>query len=251
MARDIARVKDYIASLDIGEAPVAVNELFRPEARVFADGEPGAATDAGSLVSFVSGMSALHKSDVLNSTLLAQLAANKKFDRFNQMEEWYKFYTGVLEQVGWVVPAFAFERFTPAGNTLVVSDAVLQILDVITTGDELAIVRATLESLQDPENENALVLFDQESFPQNLGTFQIFPCAEDDGNVVMALAAMHFTAEKHVTKFLWFKWTSTTVKLFRSAQKCVLNEDVYGQVRKEVIEKLGNRATEFIRDIEI
>lgn len=246
------QVRNYIRALELPPEDKQLPLVYSAQAAVFQDDTPGAAVDAGSLVSFVSGLTAQHKSDVLNSTLLAQLAANKKYNRYTETRQWYDFYCSVLAQVGWVVPSFAYREYTPSGSSLVLSDAVLQILSAIATGSEMEILRASLESLRTkPGNEGPLALFDQQSFPENLGTFQILPVAEDDGQVVMALAAMEFKSTKHVTRFLWFTWEKTTSKLFQSAQKAVLNEDVYGRVRQDVINKLGDRAKQFINDIQI
>ena len=45
--------------------------------------------DAGSLVSFTNRLSTQNKEDVLNGTLLAQLAADGVADRMKQKETWY------------------------------------------------------------------------------------------------------------------------------------------------------------------
>ena len=45
---------------------------------------------------------------MLNSTLFAQLAANKKHDRQNETTEWYNYYKYVLETVGWNVQSFEY-----------------------------------------------------------------------------------------------------------------------------------------------
>jgi len=58
--------------------------------------------DAASVVTFVDGLSQQQKEDVLNSTLLAQLATNKQHNRERDMVGWYGTYRSVLEQVGWV-----------------------------------------------------------------------------------------------------------------------------------------------------
>ncbi|MBV8215814.1 MAG: hypothetical protein JOZ08_21565 [Verrucomicrobia bacterium] len=248
----IEQIKKYIKELPLAPLDSSQPFVYNPKASAFAAGEEGAAVDAGSLVSFVSGLTVLHKSDVLNSTLLAQLAASKAFDRFKQTRDWYGKYCEVLAQVGWVVPTFAYREYSPSGDSLQLSDAVLDILSAIATGDEMKIVQATLTSLRDkPGNTGPLTLFENQSFPENVGTFQILPVGEDDGQLVMVLTALEFKSEKHVTRFLWFSWTRTTVKLFQSAQKSVLNEDVYKQVRQEVIDKLGDRASQYIKDLEI
>jgi len=241
----------FIQDLEIPAPDSALPAIYKAEAPLFTSDTEGSAVDKGSMVSFVSGITPLHKSDVLNSTLLAQLGAEKKYNRFTQPMEFYSFYCAVLANVGWVVPTMVHQKFEPKGASFTVSQAVLEILAAIATGNELAILTATLNSLKDPKNERQLSLFDSQSFPESLGTFQISPVGEDDGELVMALAALDFKAVRHVTRFLWFSWESSSVTLTRSAQKCVLNEDVYGRVRQQVIDKLGDNAKKFIEDIEI
>jgi hypothetical protein len=56
---------------------------------------------AASVVSFVDGVTGQQKEDLLNSTLLAQLAANHRFDREKDTLNWYGAYRTVLWGVGW------------------------------------------------------------------------------------------------------------------------------------------------------
>ena len=93
--------KSFVAALELpelGESVLAIQttlgELPKKKEQGF--------VDCGSLVSFTENLSEQNKEDVLNSTLLAQLAANKKYDRKTQHDEWYTFYMKVLENVGWV-----------------------------------------------------------------------------------------------------------------------------------------------------
>lgn len=56
---------------------------------------------AASVVAFADGVGGQQKEDLLNSTLLAQLAANKKHDREKDAINWYRFYRSVLQHLGW------------------------------------------------------------------------------------------------------------------------------------------------------
>jgi hypothetical protein len=56
---------------------------------------------AASVVSFADGVTGQQKEDLLNSTLLAQLAANHRFDREKDTLNWYEAYRTVLQGVGW------------------------------------------------------------------------------------------------------------------------------------------------------
>jgi hypothetical protein len=211
-----------------------------------------ALTVGGGLVSFVSGISSQHKEDVLNSTLLAQLAANAKFNKEEEPRKWYGKYNEVLNNVGWNYPAFNFKKDEVSGASFTLDKKVLQALTAIADPKEIINVERMMDSLnEDPKNENAVELFDTVGMVGRQGVFQVFPCADDDGNVVMLSSCMQFSASEHVTRFLWFKWKSKTVELWQSAQKCVLSENVYAQVRKDIVTKLGDRATKYVINIEL
>src|SRR3569832_920920 len=85
------------ARIGLGAAPAPAT------APTIKDGEQSTFIAGGSVVSFASGVSGQNQKDVLNSTLLAQLACDKQYDREKQITEWYKFYHSILENVGWVV----------------------------------------------------------------------------------------------------------------------------------------------------
>src|SRR5262249_40998118 len=57
-----------------------------------------AAVNAGSILSFVSGVKANEKSDVLYSTQFAQRAASAQHNRYRASRKWYETYVDVLER---------------------------------------------------------------------------------------------------------------------------------------------------------
>ena len=65
------------------------------------------------MVSFADGVTGQQKEDLLNSTLLAQLAANGRFDREKDTLNWYETYRTVLRGVGWRSEAAAIIRAPP------------------------------------------------------------------------------------------------------------------------------------------
>jgi hypothetical protein len=97
----------------------------------------------GSLVeTFADGLKGQHLFDVLNATRLGQLAANVKYDREAEPVPWTKYYTRVLENVGWVVPEFGFfgprsheTRFSLHSALLKLVTSSLQVLAELNGGD--------------------------------------------------------------------------------------------------------------------
>lgn len=209
--------------------------------------------DGGSLVSFVGDISSQHRSDCLNSTLLAQLAATKKFDGLVQTKEWYKMYVEVLGKLGWVIQKFNFDRYNVSGQTLVVEAAIIDVAKMILSGPSLKTLENTLTALGKTANVPAYDIFSSKSSgPSSKGNFQVSTCNEDaSGQVIMGMACFHFSATVTKDRFLWVTYNSSDISLFKASQVLTLDEDVYSQVREIVIEKLGNSGKKFIKDLDI
>jgi len=119
---------------------------------------------------------------VLNSTLLAQVAAGKDHNQTSEIDEWYKKYTCiyVLGKIGWVVQDFEFEKYEADSQTLKVSEAVVDIVKAILSPYEIQGIERVLEALRSPQNEPWWNLFDTKSTgPNKNGNFQVIPCHEE------------------------------------------------------------------------
>lgn len=241
----------FIKNLELAEPKKELKSLTKLKLTV-TDNDEAAYVDAGSLVSFVAGVSQQHKSDGLNSTLLAQLAANKKFDREQNPVEWYKFYVNVLENIGWVIQQWDFTRFKASGSTFTVESVIADVLAAIATGDDKKIVEETINAVKAlDKGDGRLVIWDQNSTSLNKGNFQISACSESDGVLVMKLGAFHFNTSETVTGVLWFQFSTSNTEFFKGGQTVNLNEEVYAQVREAVLTKLGKNAQDFVGNLDI
>lgn len=239
----IERRLDFIQNLEL-------SEFSRKNLQPASSGSAYVA--GGSLISFVAGVSPQNQQDVLNSTLLAQLAANQKFDRENQTAEWYQFYRTVLENVGWVVQQFEFDKFNASGSQFSVDKVVLEILEAIATGDEIEIAQKTIEAMKSLDNgDGRLVLFENQSHTLNQGSFQIGMATDYGGVVAMHFGAFHFTSTSNVTKVLFFSFSNSNTSFYKSAQSVSLDKQIYSQVRSAIIQKLGDKARRFVSQLDI
>lgn len=213
--------------------------------------EESAQVNGGSLTSFTQNLSGQNKSDVKNSTLFAQLAADYAFSRYTAPMDWYMKYTEVLGTIGWNQPAFVFDTYKTDGTTVRLDKAVLGILAAIATGDELAVVAATMEGLESlGDDSKQMLIWDSNSNSGSNGNFQIFPVdTTPNGDVVMILDGMQFNASSSQYRFLWWTWETNSITIRRAANKFVLNEDVYQKVRAQVIDRLGEYAEELVAEI--
>jgi hypothetical protein len=242
----------YISALELAEPRASALGLARePRLKVEPD-QPSAAVVDGEVVSFAAGLSLQHRSDVMNSFLLAQLAATKKYNRETQTIEWYGLYHEVLEKVGWVMQAFDFTKFSATGGSATVDSVVLTILGALATGNQLALVRTTINALQGKASESkAVKLFETASHTMDKGNFQLGIAVDDGGIVATKLGVFYFHSSQTVTRLFGWTFADSDTSFYQGAETVTLNEDVYGQVRQQIIEKLGDKAQLYVANIDL
>jgi hypothetical protein len=245
--------------------------------------------DAASIVTFVDGLSQQQKEDVLNSTLLAQLAANKQHDRERDMAGWYGTYRCVLEKVGWVSQQISPKdrilaaRSLPANvGPLVIQNPLgvhlpdrvvtlpfrpvlvtaprftpgavaLQLLQPVSSANEIALTEASIESLQRlPARDRRTVIFESSSHSSLGGNFQIVLVKlSDKGTILMLIAAFFFRTNEPVDRVVSFNFGRRNTNMFQARHIMELDELAYARVREHVIAQLGDQAAMLIDDLPI
>ena len=243
---------EYIANLELATPDETLEQLPIDELNLVED-DASAKAVAGSTVSFDGTVGSVQQKDVLNSTLLAQLAANKAFDREKQTVDWYKKYREVLENIGWVIQNFTFSNQASSGATVRLDKTALTVLAAAMSGNELAILTSTISALEnaDPDSKE-ITLFDTNGSSGDGGNFQLSTASLDpNNNVQMSLGAFYFEASERHTRFLFWSWSTKSINIYGGSQSVVLNEEIYSTVRQQIIEKLGDRAQQYVADIEI
>jgi hypothetical protein len=252
--KDLATLTKYIESLELAEPSPEIRGLQsrRTPAPEPTDGEAGY-VDAGALVSFVAGISPLHKSDVLNSVLLAQLAADKLFNRESATKDWYGKFVEVLTNVGWVAQNFGFKELKSAGTNFEVNKLVVEMLAAISSGPALSAISLTLSTLKAlaEKQDSKWKVYSSQSYNGKEGNFQIGCAAAVDGVPVMSFGAFTLSSSQSSDQYLWFNFSSSSSNFWYSTQATSLAEDIYSQVRELVIKKLGVNAATYILDLEI
>ena len=207
--------------------------------------------DKGSLISFTDNVKGQQKDDVLNAALFSQLAAEYKYDREKETDEWYKYYAYVLENIGWVMQDFQFQEYQAGGGKFTMDKVVLDILGAIATDSEVAVAEEVLNALKSmADSDGRIVLFEHSSYSNQAGSFQVIPCNQDDsGQVVMGLVGFHFKSTQSSTRFLFFEWDSSSIDIYKSSQVVTLDLDVFSAVRSNIEQRLGDKAKTFVANI--
>src|SRR5271166_20030 len=199
---------------------------------------PSAAVVAGSIVAFAPGISEQHRQDVLQSLLLAQLAANAKADRQKDPAGWFTAYQAVLEQAAWVVEASATSaRYQPPFAKFTLATVVDDAFRPKVIAEQLPFVTAAIAAFRSDENNGAQLVFECPSHSGGIGNFQVALAAEEDGAVTIRLAQISFNAPQHVVRLLQEEFANTA--RFRVGFLALsMNEEVFARLRPSIAAKL-------------
>lgn len=208
--------------------------------------------NARSLVSFVSEVSGQQRSDVLNSVLLAQLAANKQFSSDDQSVEWYEAFVAILNNTGWAIENSEFSHFESSDNVFDIENVIIDILTAAFGGTFIGVITNTLNAIKGLSDSNGTITaFEKNTHSLSKGTFQIGIATVENGAVALQLGTFLLTSSNEIKRILFFKSTKDKTTLDYCSRKGTLNEEVYGIIRTSVQTKLGKKADEFITEIEL
>ncbi|KAL6304759.1 hypothetical protein BKA93DRAFT_825635 [Sparassis latifolia] len=202
------------------------------------------------LQSFVGKLDPAHKDDVLDSTLLAQLAANQAGG--DDKDKWYKKFKEVLENIGWVVESFSFTEIVNVNTYGSVDKAVIAILDPRLSPEAGEVVKATIYAMKRRVNAEANAIFQENAWDGQTANFQIGVASASDGdNVRLHIGGFNYAATGAAGNVLFFKFGHCAVKFTCAAQTMVLNEEIYNMVRDRVKEKIRTAIQSYRKDVAV
>ncbi|KAF8187743.1 hypothetical protein BJ912DRAFT_1143565 [Pholiota molesta] len=203
----------------------------------------------GQATAFVTGISMQNKQDVMNSTLLAQLAASGKYNRLTQTSQWYDEYKYILENVGWLVTSFKFDEHSLSNVAVSVDKIVLDFLTTFLDPTQLSLMARVLEALAN-SSDPVVNIFTRSTADDHQSNFQLGTCSEDrDKNVMFSIGAFTYTTTESITNVLFTKIKSGSAHFMNAFQNMILNQQIYAVVREAVLEKLGDNAKKLIGDL--
>ena len=211
------------------------------------------AIDGNIVASFVDGVTGQQKIDVLNACLLAQLAANAKFNRTEKPVDWSHAYGTVLMNIAWVVPNFQFRSLRTSAQRFTIDQVILKLVQSILSPDQISKLTETMEAMKALEDKDRrFVIFERNAKGQTDGNFQVNSVgASADGTLSMKFNAYAFDTNTTVTNILWFSFSGNSTSLQVSQSTFVLNEQVFARLRDPIVNKLGNRGIDYIGGLEL
>lgn len=255
---DVQQSIDFIQSVKLSIpdlAPLALQSLNAggkpPVAQDKHDKDaPSADITAGSVISFVSGVSGQHRQDVLDSTLFAQFAANASANRETDAQTWYSTYLNTLGALAWTSQGFDFQLYGVSSSSFQLDDVVLDIVKAAFTADEYAVVKSSIDALKKLKgDDDRIKLFGHNAVNSGAGNFQIGAVTETNGALAMHTLGAYFSSSDTQTDFLFAHYKSSGTTIYKGVQSMTLNDSQYGNIRDAVQKRLGKNIEDFVLNV--
>jgi hypothetical protein len=205
-----------------------------------------------SLISFVSGLTAENRADILESTLLAQLGAKRKVTDEPDVIGWYKSYIEILTKIGWTMEGGEVQHFSAKANVVEIQAVIIDILKAAFGADFLQIVTRALDGIKSLADSNGKIdAFEKNTHSESNASFQIAVATQEGGAVSMNLGTFLITSTNRIKHILFIKLSKDETDLQYASGKLTLDQKIYENIRNLVQKKLNGRATEFVTEIPI
>lgn len=202
------------------------------------------------IVSFVEGVTPERREDIVNSSLLAQLATKKKVSDPTMVYDWYNSYFDILTNIGWVIQDQSFATYSEESAGFEAHQAILDVAAVLLgpAATTMAIVKATLDALKSmSSNSPWITVFNRESQAANTAHFQITLAEKSpDDQFIVSLMAFGLEAKATLTQVLFFKARSNEATLKHYSGKVTINGHVLSNVREAIKNRIAGFAKDYV-----
>jgi hypothetical protein len=216
-------------------------------------GKNQASVVGSDVISFVNGVTAEQRQDLINSVLLAQLVAKVQIPDATKIYDWYNAYFNVLKQVGWLVQDEGFETYHAASEGFEAHEAIIGLATVLLAPNPtaLAVVKAALDSLKRMDASSPwLTIFDRESQTAQTARFQVSVASPTkDSQFLVTLMAFGLEARSTLTQVLFFKFHANDALLKHYSGKITIDAQVLAGVRDMIRDKLAAHVSTYVKNL--
>ncbi|MCV9938251.1 hypothetical protein OIU35_18010 [Boseaceae bacterium BT-24-1] len=217
-------------------------------------GKTNATVVGSDVISFTAEVKPEMRQAIIDSALLAQLAATRKVADASKVYDWYDTYFTTLKNVGWVVQDHGFAEFTETANDVEAHKAVLDIAaGLLGPGSTaLSLVKTALDSLlRAQENEPFFVIFNRETRHAESARFQVSVAEGEASGHLITLVAFGMKASTRLTHVLIVKLRSSEVEIKHQSGKATINADLLQAVHPLIQSRILAHQRKFIVDLPI
>ena len=209
------------------------------------------------IVGFVEGVTPERRQAIVNSTLLAQLAATRQVPDTARVDDWYKAYFDVLSNIGWVVQERSLTEYTEDSDQFEAHKAVLELATALlgpAVPAGVQLVKAALKAMLalGDDNQKWITVFSEESRKASAARFQVGLVARGEAqDFRVALMAFSLEASAEISQVLFFKARSSTVTFRHCSGEVTINQEVLDEVKDEIRLKLLGGARKYVGELKI
>src|SRR5215471_3557263 len=135
---DIAQARSFLLRAELpAPFPETLGEPAPGDTSPFDAAKQQAAVVGSDVVSFVTEITAEQRQDIVNASLLAQLAANKKVPNPKGLQgivDWYTAYFNVMSQIGFAVQSQGFAQYVEKSDSFEAHEAIIEIVKTALAG---------------------------------------------------------------------------------------------------------------------
>lgn len=245
------QLQQYVSGLDLA-APSSAYPVNKSVVKKPDSDQEQSFLNARSLVSFASGVTGSNKQHILDSTLFAQLAANKQFPEEGQSIEWYQCFISVMSKLGWIVEDGEISVFDASKGLVEVENVIIDVLTSALGGTYITVITKTLGALKSLSKQDGKIkAFERNTHTQTQGAFQVGLALEENNTVSLNLSTFLLKTTEEIRTILFFKSSKESVHLEYCVRKATLNVEVYEGVSKMISSKLNEMTGQFIAEIDI
>jgi hypothetical protein len=202
------------------------------------------------LVSFVNGLSAQERDDVLDLLMYADFFATQSFRQTSQWTSWLGYYRQQLERSG-----CQLQSLLVSPPTVIKSRAQLQGVDIAVKGtiaadNLLGMVRRSLRTAA--LDQYAGHFFQAGTGDGSISAFQVVPCEKtSNAEIQILLCGLYASAHAEERNRGGHRWTDRDMVIRLAGGVYVFNTQVYSEHRARIRSKLRLTANFTIQRIEI
>lgn len=256
MAIDSQKIRDYIHALDLTGTPrsLLAQDAATEASAVFEAAKNQAQVVGAELLAFQEGVPVDVRESIANSTLLAQLVANKDTDAETDPIQWFRKFATVLANTGWNSEEGGWTDYSAAGAAADVHQKVLELLPVLLgpAPGALAVLTAALTALRGMNSESSWIkIFSRETQRAKLARFQVgLVDATPTGTPRLALLACLVKSESTLTRVLFFKYKAENASFEASTNKLFIDRSTLNDLAQPIRLKLRAYQSDYLSSIQ-
>lgn len=206
------------------------------------------------VVAFESGTEKDFRKAISNSSLLAQLVANRKVADRKDIYAWYDAYFDVLGNLGWVVQENGWSTYEVGGSGVEVHEEIITLATVLLgpAPTALAIVKTTLDSLKKMDEKTPwLKIFGRESTHAEAARFQVSVVRKspESGELLVTMMAFGLEAESKITQVLLFKFKKNEATLKNNSAQVSINKNSIAALAPAIEDKIRAYQKDYIASL--